>query len=172
MSTREPTELERLCTQLEITCEAKHVALIPKVVDGDWAKDEWRVTLGYKGKTYTSPFYCGLGHRKLNRFEAELVNGVYVGRAGSGHPNTRNEVLAAQHGWTRPEPPDAADVLSCLASEADACEKSFVEWCSDLGENNDSIKVRDTYLACQKTGDALLRLFGKEVLDKLRAAEH
>lgn len=167
------TELDLLCKELAITSDATHVALVTKGPDGkraEWPCDEWRVTIRYQDKAHVTPFKCGVGHRKM-RPGVTCDRGSFYANDGR-ESATRDAVVAAERGWTKPLPPSTADVLSCLAREADACERSFAEWCSDLGENEDSRKALDTYLACQKTGDALRRLFGGEVLAKLAAAEH
>lgn len=69
--------------------------------------------------------------------------------------------------------PTAADVLSCLVSDASSFEsaRSFEEWCGDLGYDTDSRKAERTYKAC---GDIAhrLRVFLGPHFEEFSQAEH
>jgi|SRR5579864_391102 len=67
--------------------------------------------------------------------------------------------------------PTAADVLSCLVSDAFAGEQSFEEFCSDFGYDVDSRKAEATWRACAKTAPKLRR-FLSEHFDAVAHAEH
>lgn len=165
-TTDETTEREQLAdvvAELGITAEAvqqksptfpdgftEHRGLCPithtKVA---FEPSAWTVTLNYQGRKMTAPFYMGSGHSKHIRCSPPLdIHRVKV------------------------EPPTAADVLYCLASDAEACEQDFDDWCNALGFDSDSRKAEATYRACQKVGFAVKRLLGAEVLQRVRNAEH
>jgi hypothetical protein len=55
--------------------------------------------------------------------------------------------------------PKSQDVLHCLFMDSEASETTFSEWCSNFGYDNDSIKAREIYDACQKNTDKLKKAF-------------
>lgn len=55
----------------------------------------------------------------------------------------------------KPAKPKLDDVLHSLVMDADACDMSFSEWCSNLGYDEDSRKALDIYIQCQKSADKL-----------------
>lgn len=64
--------------------------------------------------------------------------------------------------------PEAADVLSCLASDAaNVNMSSFEDWRSDLGYDTDSRKAERTYKTCEKQADKLKRFLGQDAYDEL-----
>lgn len=75
--------------------------------------------------------------------------------------------------YLKPTPPDklAADVLSCLCSDANSCDLTHDEWCREYGYDTGSIRARDTYLACTENGVKVKRLLG-EHFERCQAAEH
>ena len=58
--------------------------------------------------------------------------------------------------------PDAASVLSCLLSDADALQYSFEEWAANLGYDPDSRKAERIYQLCVRQGERLKRLLGDD----------
>jgi len=169
MSKREPTELERFCEARKITCDVKHVRLVTKANDTrvEWPHDEWEATLRFADKSHDVPSYkSGLGHRKA---VFHGPGGAFNGPSGDC---TKDIAAAAERGWTKPVPPTTGDIVGSLVMDASGADESFSEWCSSLGYSDDSIKARATYDACQRTRDALLRMFGRELFEELAAAEH
>lgn len=67
--------------------------------------------------------------------------------------------------------PTAADVLSCLVSDADALDYSFEEWCGNFGYDTDSRTAEKTYKACCKSGMKTRKFLG-EHYEEFRGAEH
>ena len=64
--------------------------------------------------------------------------------------------------------PEAADVLSCLASDASSVSQSDIEeWCRDMGYDTDSRKAERTYKICQKQAGRLKRFLGDDLYDTL-----
>lgn len=109
-----------------------------------WDCYAWDVTLRMRGRTLSTPFYCGLGH-----------------------------VTKPKCYWQSPKPipPSAADVIYSLAMDAAAASETFSEFCSNVGYDEDSRKALEAYLACQKSG-AEFREFAREHLAAFQDAEH
>jgi hypothetical protein len=75
-------------------------------------------------------------------------------------------------GMAHTKAPSAADVLSCLLSDASVEDAtSFEDWCSDFGYDTDSRQAEKTYRDCLfQTKE--LRAFLGEHFDTLRGKEH
>jgi len=67
--------------------------------------------------------------------------------------------------------PGAADVLSCIVSDARCGEESFESFCSDLGYDVDSRKAEQTWRACCKMGPKVRRFLGA-AFDDVANAKH
>jgi hypothetical protein len=67
--------------------------------------------------------------------------------------------------------PTAADVLSCLCSDARAADDSFEDWARDLGYDTDSREAEATYKACCAIAPKLTRFLG-EHYEEVARAEH
>lgn len=65
--------------------------------------------------------------------------------------------------------PELEDVLDCLASDAAGVEnaRSFEEWCSEYGYDEDSRKAERTYNACSEQSQELQRILGDEAYNEL-----
>jgi hypothetical protein len=59
--------------------------------------------------------------------------------------------------------PELDDVMSCLASDANAGQQSFRDFCDDFGYDEDSRSAYRTWQACQLTHSKLARLFGPDL---------
>ena len=67
--------------------------------------------------------------------------------------------------------PTAADVLECLASDADVMDhESFETWASDFGLDTDSRAAERTYRACLDQTLNLRRFLGEDAFAELRQA--
>jgi hypothetical protein len=60
--------------------------------------------------------------------------------------------------------PTAADVMTCLASDASSYEnaRSFEDWASDLGYDTDSRSAEKVYKACERITAKLRVLLGDD----------
>lgn len=74
-------------------------------------------------------------------------------------------------GSAHTDEPSAADVLSCLASDARSGETSFDEFCSEFGYDSDSRKAEATWKACRAMAPRLARFLG-EHREAIESAEH
>lgn len=61
--------------------------------------------------------------------------------------------------------PTAADVVSCLCTDASCGEQSFEDFCSDFGYDEDSRSAEATWKACAKTAPRIRRLLGDRFED-------
>ena len=78
-------------------------------------------------------------------------------------------VLYFSQGSALRSPPTAEDVLDCLASDAvGVCDaRSFEEWASDYGYEEDSRKAEKTFRAAEKQTAKLRRFLGYADFDLL-----
>lgn len=68
--------------------------------------------------------------------------------------------------------PTAADVLSCLISDASSGDSgSFGDFCCDFGYDTDSRKAFDLYMACRKVNKRLRHFLG-DSFETFQSAEH
>lgn len=104
-----------------------------------WACDVWRATLTYEGRSWSTEYRTGIGHRA-----ASDTKGFY------GGPETAKRKITARN------------ILECLFSDAQSGYDLFESWCEDMGLDSDSRKALDTYLQCQRTSRELRRLFGAD----------
>lgn len=70
--------------------------------------------------------------------------------------------------------PSAADVLSCLVSDAASVEfeGSFEAWADSLGYDADSRRAERTYKACERIRDQIRRFLPDHDLGDLAGLEH
>ncbi len=66
--------------------------------------------------------------------------------------------------------PDKISCLDSLLSDAQAGEQSFDEFCGDFGYDEDSIKARRTWKACQRMAKKVRALLGND-FDKFLYAD-
>lgn len=166
------TQLEDFCKKHNITISSKHLGLVKDPWDkkSDRVMDSWDVELQYKGKKLQTPFYSGIGNRKLPiNIQEKTKAGYWV-----GYPINywiKNDLELAQKNLSKPVPPTVADVLSALLGSASALEETFEEWCQSFGYDEDSRTAERTYLACQQETIKVKQLLGK-LFDKAREQEH
>lgn len=155
------TAEERSPAQLEDVCKERDVGIVCVFVErtadeNKWEHFAWEVTLMYRKRSYKTTFRCGVGHVKDPKIVQKIEWGEY--------PNMPWKALA--------KAPTAADVLSCLCSDARSADRTtFEDWCSDLGYDTDSRKAEKIYLACVET-NAKLHAFLGEDFDMFANAEH
>lgn len=114
-----------------------------------WPCDVWRVTLTYQGRTYTTEYRTGIGHRRQS-----AERGFY------------REAATVKKKIT------ARDVLDCLFSDADSGGEMFADFCDNMAMSTDSRKALDTYLACQDTRrklQTLLRADYSTIAEEVRS---
>jgi len=90
-----------------------------------------------------------------------------TGKDGTPHMFDYFTGLGCRQGLNKPKPPQVADVLYSLLSDASADQRNFHEWCSDYGYSLDSISALNVYRACLDTAAALRKCFSNELLAEL-----
>ncbi|SRR6266581_5969923 len=159
----------------ELTLTSVHVGLEEKTTVKDAAfpshkylQDNWSVTLNYKEKSYTTNYWQGIGHRKLQRPVKNEGNRYY--HSIYGEFKTEKEACQAQ--WLKLVPPTIADVLGCLLLDSRSAEGTFEDFAGEFGYDIDSRKALDTYLVCQATRNKMIGMLGTELFDALSQLEH
>ncbi|AGZ17695.1 hypothetical protein X824_gp128 [Escherichia phage 4MG] len=148
--------------------------------DPKWEADLFFVSFEKGANVYRTEFKTGTGHR--------------VGRNGGVTPTDARELAKVgakvaqvdQKNWTRDDykrnnnkamsfgyrvyvaTPCAANVLYCLLADADCGSETHADFCANMGYDEDSRKGLEIYLACQKTGEELRKIFTGEELEALR----
>lgn len=81
----------------------------------------------------------------------------------------RRLIVYFSQGSAHTEPPSAADVLNCLASDASAIDTSptFDDWCVEYGYDTDSRKAERTYKQVQAQAKRLRRFFDMDEYEEL-----
>jgi hypothetical protein len=64
------------------------------------------------------------------------------------------------------EDPSAYDVLAAISADAN-CPDKLADWCSEYGEDMDSIKARQTFNRCNRFAQSLRAFFSPAELDEL-----
>lgn len=67
--------------------------------------------------------------------------------------------------------PTAADVLSCIVSDARAGDMTFEEFCEEFGYDSDSRKAEKVYAACKAIEPRVRRFLGVD-FEEFENAEH
>ena len=121
--------------------------------------DHYRVRFSKQGaEPYDTDFYQGLGNRGP---APKPTDGGPAPRRGT----LMYEQLEAQR---KPIAPNAASVLYCLLSDAEALDQSFSDWAGNFGYDTDSRKALATYETCCDAGREMRRLFTAAQRDELR----
>lgn len=98
----------------------------------------------FKAKGETFEYFTGLGH------------GVKRDTIWGSKGKPKEPCIGTQSYWVRI--PSIDDLLECIESDASASERSFDDWCGDLGYDTDSRKALETYLSCQEIGQKLRKV--------------
>lgn len=109
--------------------------------DGDWRCDQWRVTLSNKMGQWTTDYFTGLGHRKVNKWKE-----------------------------SKPVKPDVLGVLHSLFMDAQIADQNFIDWCADFGYSDDSMKAFNIYKQCCETAVHLRKYFSPEIRAQIQSA--
>lgn len=127
-----------------------------------WDHFLWNVTLRKGTNQLDTPYRMGLGHCTPGRAFGHATTVDIPGTPGDTiwykaptgtEPGTRR---------VTPTPPDVADVLDSLASDASCYDnaRTFEEFANDLGYDPDSRKAESIYNKCGQISKALRDLLG------------
>lgn len=165
--------MENKKSELQLACE-KHGITISSI--HKWLKekpilmDRWDCTILYNGRSETFDYGSGIGHRKLALGVVREGLTKYYKKSTGDVIHSDKEAIKQR--WLLLVSPSVADVLSGLLMETDSCYTTFDDWCSDFGYSNDSISAQQTYFDCQRNGQKLINLLGKELVDELKQKGH
>jgi hypothetical protein len=138
----------------------------------------WKIKIKNDKGSFTTDFMKGTGHlgysqlSPTNSYQKNMIaqaieTAVETGTASNIVLNGVN----AKVGMTKKDfpHPTLEDILYSLTLDATAKNFStFESWASDLGFDTDSRSAEKTYLDCQKTAQALIKILGnEEKLDEL-----
>lgn len=133
-----------------------------------FVRDHWRVTISYNGKSYSTEYHTGTGSRKLITQVKKEGNRYYNRIAGQ----FKTELEACKAQWLKLIDPTLADVMHNLLSDGSCVEGTFEDFCSEFGYDTDSRRALDTYLTCQGTRSALIKMLGTKLFNELSQLEH
>lgn len=109
---------------------------------GGDGQNHWKVTIGLNGRTFSTDYHQGAGHRNYK-----------------GKPIPYGCKDYTKLSQSRPNVPTVTDVLACLTSDAGCVDGTlFEDFCSEFGYDTDSRKAEQTYRACCDTFMALRNL--------------
>lgn len=145
----------------KVKYEAKLLREPLKANSDDWNENAHKWLIIINDQTFE--YYTGLAHRVPNKHdkkEYDRLTGWNVRLTDHG----LNNLLS----FSKAKPPTIEDVLYCLLSDSDANSMSFSEWCDMFGYDNDSLKARKTYDACQENADKLAKagIYNNEDMQK------
>lgn len=160
----------------ELVLTSVHVGIEEKTEDvpdsigrkHTYLQDKWNITVSYKLKSYSTSYFAGIGNRELIRAVKKEGNRYYNRMLDQ----FKTELEACRAQWLKLINPNIADVMHCLLIDARCSEGTFEDFCDELGYNSDSIKDLNTYLACQKTRNGMIRMLGRELFEELSQLEH
>lgn len=148
--------------------------------DNDWQGDRFIVRFWRSGKSLSTEFTTGTGHR--------------VGRKSGLTSKDKTELakvegstfLVQENDWTKEDrkrngnkefafgyrvyvaTPSPASVIYSLMSDASFGEESHEDFCANMDYDTDSRKGLELYLACQKMGSELRSFFTSEEREELQ----
>lgn len=138
-----------------------------------WEFDKFTVSFSVNSKSESFEYCTGTGHRvapnkTTNKMplkeKAELdKHRVLAGLDRASWVNGNG--FKANH-WV--VAPTAAGVLYSLLSDMTCGSGTFEDFCGNLGYDEDSRKAHDIYLACQKSGSQLRKVFTREQIEQLQ----
>lgn len=151
------------------------------VMDKDWPCIEYTLQLMRDGRpVWTGDYRLGVGHVKaIQRFGytiamSESEKRFLAAWQAKPHANFLDKQLwaetAARLAKAQKVEPKLEDVCHSLLMDGSAFfdGETFEDWCGSLGYDTDSIKAKETFDACDKTGRELMRGLGRDNVKKLR----
>lgn len=173
------SQLEQLCQEKNVTSVATLKGIVSEIGGQSITTQvkpgcmfAWKVVITFNGRSETFEYYTGLGHvNKPPRF----IGYPALRRTGDWTQDRTIDGVAFREAWYRnaaaPLVPVAADVLSCVVSDAHAGGQSFAEFCSDFGYDEDSRKAHRVWRKCRDSALKAYRLLGAE-FETFAGAEH
>lgn len=169
------TIVDALLASYGVSYSAAYFGLEPDSLGGKTEMDRWKVKFSRDGGSVQEfDFYTGLGLREdATAKEKKQAAWGYQGLTENdkkGLTSYGRRYLADVEKLRKPVSPTAAGVLYCLIHDAEAAHTTFRNWCDEFGYDDDSIKARATYDACQETSDKLQKVFNWGQIEQLSEA--
>lgn len=151
------------------TLSAVYRGVLPASADWSAETDDFAITLSFGGRSMTTDYRTGIGHRQpmttlahhaakeSPRAVAGEITHVDAGATARDPKASKSEYRVPSRDVVTL---DVREILSCLFLDAYAFESTHAEWCSELGYDVDSRKGLDLYLRCQQVHAALHALLG------------
>lgn len=144
MQERQTETMQEFCDRLGIGIKVYGRDSTAAERRDEWLKTafHWVVTLTYAKNSLTTDYHTGSGCVERSKKR------VWDGRRGE---------------FTMvPRVPTIADVVNSLACDASCVDgRTFSEWCMEFGYDDDSIKAKQTYEACQRISEELREFLGR-----------
>jgi hypothetical protein len=170
------SELSNKLAGINLDMTARHIELVIPSNPSDWAHDRWEITISYEGRSLSTEYKTGLGHRALARGTNKTFKGLvamYYGKRVDGTATANMNVeQAAMAGLIVPVKPDLVDVMHSLLMDAGGASETFENWCANFGYDSDSRRALNTYLECQKISDSMNKVLGQKMVQDLCGLEH
>lgn len=177
MSKEIETTVDALLASFGITYTALYMGVAKDALGGNTEMDRWSVafTKGDGREAYEEfDYYTGMGHRApATADDKKRAAWGYQGLTENdkkGLTSYGRRYLADVEKLRKPVSPAAAGVLYCLFMDIETSTTTFRNWCNEFGYDDDSIKARNTYDACQGNSDKLMRIFNHQQIAQLREA--
>lgn len=155
-------------------------------VDGDWPFIGYQCRLIRNGReVWAGPYKLGIGHVKIPKIREGLPfsHGIQFTQEEGycwnvlklrPHADIKDKALqsslCAKLAIAQKVIPKLTDVLHSLLLDGAAIDRTFEDWCAELGYDSDSIRALETFQACERIGKQLARGFTREELEELREA--
>ncbi len=173
---------EKFAAAHGITLQSKFLGVGPLngYKDDKHAMYKWSCTLANGAARMTTTYSAGAGHASV--FDSAGQAGIVLRREKRlGAPVLRAtpellrgvgarsiSVHDVEHKVLVPRAPQVADLLQCLAGDAQSgAVGSFEAFCSDCDYDTDSRRAEAVYRACQKTNCELQALLGATLFAEL-----
>lgn len=143
-----------------------------------WQCDSWLISLTKGNVSREFEYHTGTGHRVISNADSERILREYGGELykdvtdgkikRKGQTDFQRRCMNREYQLrAKPFAPHVTGLLYSLILDSSACDQSFDSWCEDYGYDNDSIKARNTYDACQKNTDNMRAIFSRDQIEKL-----
>ena len=119
--------------------------------------DKWSVSFHFGKNVMTLDYWTGLGHRRIR--DTKTGKQVRYQEPWGGVKTLHDAEIQAS---AKPFPPEIADVMDCIISDAQGFENSphFEDWASEYGYDTDSRTAEKTFNAVSHQTNRLKKFLG------------
>ena len=178
-ATDNTTTMQEFCDAYKVTATAQQVSTNPNCSADEWRKgaSHWLVTLSFSGRAESFHYSQGAAHRRW-----KLAGPLYGApdwakkecpKPGQPPRNVSVDLAAALEKYSEATPPEAADVLGCLVSDASSAENcaTLDEFADEMGFGPDIPRTLPaTFESIRRNSVKVRRLLGS-LFEQAQAAE-